>query len=297
MDKVVGKIRSLFDNGFEVNQKVKTFALLISLLIFVGGLVLSVTHNPSLFKNISWPFLGLMLLIGVPVTVVINAVRYILTGRVLSQRISIINSLNITVLSTAANALPLPAGVLVRIAGLKTKTTSYKDSASATFLVFGVWAGATCLYSATALCVLSSSLTIPAIAIYILGTIILAISSNVLLKKMSSTQLLVLILANEFAAAASDAFRLWLCFIALGASTSFVVTSILAISAVAGSAVGIVPAGLGLREAVTALIGPLINVSASAGFVVAALNRCLGLVGIMPLVAILLMKNWLRRTD
>lgn len=288
------KIYALISNGFEVSPRSKGIVLLVSLLVFVGGIVFSVRQNPNLVKDISWSFIALILLVGVPITVCINAIRFILTGKVLRQRIPIANALNITVLSTAANMLPLPGGILVRIAGLKTVETSYKEGVSATILIFAVWAAMTCLYSASALCLMSLRFTLVSMILFFVGIVLLTVSIYTLRKMEVNTWLIFAVSGNELVATVTDAFRLWLCFLALSETTTFIQSSVLTISAVAGSAVGVIPAGLGLREAVTALIGPVVSVTATAGFVAAALNRLLGLAGILPIALVLLLRNWFR---
>jgi uncharacterized membrane protein YbhN (UPF0104 family) len=62
---------------------------------------------------------------------------------------------------------------------------------------------------------------------------------------------------------------------------------VLTISAVLGSAVSIVPAGLGVRELVGAMISPLISVLPAQAFLAIALNRIFGMtffVGLSGLV-------------
>ena len=89
-----------------------------------------------------------------------------------------------------------------------------------------------------------------------------------------------------------DAIRIYWCFMALDITVDFSQASTFVISGVLGSAVSIVPAGLGVREYVSAGIAPIIGIAASAGFLTATLNRVVGLCGILPLAGILiLMKN------
>ncbi len=292
MQIVKKKISLLINNGFDVSTQVKSIALLVSLLIFIGGIILSIQYNPGLIKDVNWVFIFIILLVGVPITVSINAIRYILTGNLIKRKIPIISALNITVFSTVANMLPLPGGVLVRIAGLKTVDISYQKGISATILVFIVWVAMTCLYAASALYLITFEVTIIEITVYVVGIVLLGLSIYLLKKMRAQIWLILLILGTELFAAATDAFRLWLCFLALSEQVDFLNSSVLTISAVVGSAISIVPAGLGLREATTALIAPIVNISASAGFVVTALNRLIGFIGIIPLVILLQFLNF-----
>ena len=51
-----------------------------------------------------------------------------------------------------------------------------------------------------------------------------------------------------------DSTRIYLCLLILGVDGSFIQASVLSVSSVVGAAVSIVPAGLGIREAVAALL-------------------------------------------
>jgi uncharacterized membrane protein YbhN (UPF0104 family) len=59
------------------------------------------------------------------------------------------------------------------------------------------------------------------------------------------------------------------------------------VGSVVGSAVSIVPAGLGIRELVSAGLAPVIGIEASAGFLSAAVSRVLEVVVLVPLALVL----------
>jgi hypothetical protein len=94
-----------------------------------------------------------------------------------------------------------------------------------------------------------------------------------------------------------DSARLFLCFAALGVDASFAQASGLAVAGVLGSAVSIVPAGLGVREGVAAAISPIVGLAASFGFLSAFLNRLAGLVVIAPLAAMLSLRTSRSKVD
>ena len=88
-----------------------------------------------------------------------------------------------------------------------------------------------------------------------------------------------------------DAVRIWLCFAAIGEATQFLQASVLTISAVVGSAVAIVPAGLGIRELVSAALAPIVALAPAATLLAMSLSRILGFVVVIPLSLVLAGKN------
>ena len=83
--------------------------------------------------------------------------------------------------------------------------------------------------------------------------------------------------------------------VALGVEVSGGQALALTVSGAIASAAGIFPAGLGLREAMSAGVAALVDLPASVGFVAASIDRVLGLVvlGIATLALLLQRK----RTD
>jgi uncharacterized protein (TIRG00374 family) len=92
-----------------------------------------------------------------------------------------------------------------------------------------------------------------------------------------------------------DAIRIYLCLAALGTDATFAQASAFAVASAAGSAVSIVPGGLGVREAVTAALAPAVGLAAAVGFLAAALNRLIGLPVMVPLALWLSLRSGGRR--
>ena len=101
------------------SPKVRRTALLVSMLFIAVGVAVSLAREPGLLRDIDWAYLLLVLCCGVPVTITLNAYEFLLSGRLVGQRIPFPRALEIAVVGTAANMLPLPGATLVRIVGLK----------------------------------------------------------------------------------------------------------------------------------------------------------------------------------
>jgi uncharacterized membrane protein YbhN (UPF0104 family) len=75
-----------------------------------------------------------------------------------------------------------------------------------------------------------------------------------------------------------SALRLFLVAAALRFDVSFGQSTALVIAAVSAAAVGFLPAGLGVREGIAALLSPIVGIPAAIGVVITAVERVVGLV-------------------
>jgi hypothetical protein len=206
-----------------------------------------------------------------------------------------LKALEITLLGSAANLLPLPGSTMVRVAALKAAGAPLLKGTSSTIVVGVIWISVAFGYSGTWMLVTASGL---------IAYLFLAIGALVLLGCLiwwrlldGGYFLLLWVLVTRLMLVIVDSARLFLCFAALGVDASFAQASGLAVAGVLGSAVSIVPAGLGVREGVAAAISPIVGLAASFGFLSAFLNRLAGLVVIAPLAAMLSLRTSRSKVD
>ncbi|WP_205599864.1 lysylphosphatidylglycerol synthase domain-containing protein [Arhodomonas sp. KWT] len=229
-----------------------------------------------------------------PLTVFTNAVQFWLTADLLRVHMPLARAVQITLLSTAANMLPLPGGSVVRIAALKSDDNTYRQGTAATVLVAGNWLGVTLVLAGCAL--LALGLDRPGASVLVGGILALAAAGTGLrlLHKAELGWMLALVTA-QMALVGIGTLRLWLCFRALGDPVAALEAIVLTLSTVIAAAVGVAPAGLGVTEATAAGIAATVGIPASLAFVAAALNRISGLAVVGPLATLL---HWIdsRRT-
>ena len=84
---------------------------------------------------------------------------------------------------------------------------------------------------------------------------------------------------------------MYLALYALGFDVKPAQALVLVVAGALGSAVSIMPAGLGVREALAALVAPFAVLAASTGFLAAALGRMVDLAVVGPLAACLAMRR------
>jgi hypothetical protein len=218
-----------------------------------------------------------------PLSTAANAAEFAATAHAVGRRIDRTEALRVAVLSSAANLLPLPGAVAVRTHQLR--------GAAGTKRALGVTAGA-------GICWLGSSVLVAgvgdlllhrraaSVAAMAVGAAVVAVAYTIVRRSATEPTGWRWIVACELAQVAVAAARLTLAVNALGSSVDLAQALWLAVSPVAGSAVGILPGGLGVREAIAASIAALVDLPAAVGGAAAAIDRLLGLVVVAALVPV-----------
>lgn len=261
--------------------RVKRVLLLLAGGFLIVGLGASLYEHPEILNNLNWLPVVLLFLVAVPFTIIINSIEFMLIGRMVRQVISLRRAIEITILVSAANLLPLPGGAIVRVVALKTGGTHYGKGTTATLLAALIWVGVSLLYAG-----LWIATHLPGTLSYLFiagGAGALLVSAATAVQQGYALQATLGLVLVRLALVLLDAARLYLCLLALGIDATFAQASAFAVSGAAGSAVSIVPGGLGIREAVTAVLAPVMGLAAAVGFLAAALNRLIGMPMLVPL--------------
>ena len=243
---------------------------------------------PPVETSVRWPVLLLLPLLGVPATVASNAWEYVVTARLLAHRVPPVEATRVSVLSTAANLLPLPGAVLVRARDLRLRGTRYGRAFSVTALVGLVRVGVAGLLAGT-LAALDGDVLLGAVAVAAAAVVVAASVAAVARQAGGATPAgLAAVLLVEVVAVLVIAARLHLTLVGLGYDASLTQSLALSLAGVIGSAVGFLPAGLGVRELLAAAIGPLVGLPAAVSLVVTAVDRVVGLVVLAAISGVLL---------
>lgn len=268
------------DFARKVNSpQVQRPALVLAALFFFVGIGASVYVKPSLVVDLQITPIIILLCIGVPFTIALNGLELHLTGRLVGTQFGTLQSLRIAVVSGAANMLPLPGGPLVRMAAMKGAGARYRDGGAATLAVAIIWVGVAFPYASFWLMPHSWPLAALLLAS---GIPALGLGYWVAGRVTGNWRVAGAVVGLKLALTLLDATRLFLCLWALNTTAGFAEASVLAAAGVTGAAVSIVPAGLGVREGVSAGLATFVGLSAAAGFLAPALNRLLGLAVLVP---------------
>ena len=259
---------------------IRVGGFLLALALFAAGLIWALRQNPTLFQEIHWtPFL-LLIIIGVPLTFVLNAFDIMLTARLAGSKLGLATAFKVGVLSRAANMLPLPGGPVIRIAALKDAGAGLKQSTSATALAAAIWLGVSFLFAG--LCLIAFSGLIAALLI-VLGASALIGSCFYGYVLHKNTQSIAWLVGLKVLVVLVGALRLTLCLWALTGTVNFIYGLILGAATVAASIIVILPDGLGAREVISGALAAIIGVGAGTGVLVAVVNRIGGLIAICPI--------------
>lgn len=267
------------------SPRARRIATTLAVLLLISGLIVAIAARPELLQQVN-PRAWVLLLACVPLTVIGNSTLLWQMARIANNRITPARAGLITILSTAANMLPVPGASAVRIAALKTTSNTYRDTSLVTFF--------------TAICRVGTALVSAGVALYLLGFAVaasailaagigatLAASFGLRITLHAPTSSVFRLVILQFIMVGIGALRLWLAFSALNQSQSVPEVLVLALAGTISSVLGIAPAGMGLAEASAAGIALLIGVPASAAFLAEALNRITSLLVITPLAVIL----------
>lgn len=283
------RLRYVLDMRWMNDPTVRKVILAVAVAFLLGGIAISLRQHPDVFSSLRWRPALLLVAIGVPLTLFLNAIEFILTGRLVGVTVSFVKALEVTIIGTAANMLPLPGGTLVRVAGLKAAGASYRRGTAGTLLVALVWIGIAFLYAGAWMGTIHFGWT--SLGFMGLGVVVLVGAVAWAGRLKSSFQSVLFVMTTKSALVVLDSARIYLCFSALGADATFAQASSLAVAGVLGTAVSFVPAGLGVREGVAAALSPLVGLAAGLSFLATFLNRMLGLLTIVPLSAALIVKR------
>jgi uncharacterized membrane protein YbhN (UPF0104 family) len=252
--------------------------MIVAIALFVVFTIVAFAHLPRIDKPVRWELILAAGLLIVPIITVLNALEYRLMAHFAAHHPPLLEIVQVTILGSAANLLPVPGAVVVRLANLRKAGVRVTHGLNLTAIIGLTWVGAAC-----ALGSLSEMWSHPNFALVAGGfgvgflTIALVMLSRVLdhgSRIAGSIQLL----GIEAAFVVLQAFRLLLIAAALRFDVSFAQSTALVIAAVSAAAIGFLPAGLGAREAIAAALAPIVGVPAAVGLVITAIDRIVNLV-------------------
>lgn len=261
-----------------------------ALLLFVGGSILGVVSLPRVEHEPRWELLAIVGLVGVPLTLVLNAAEYQVTAAILGYRVPFVPALRIGVLATAANMLPIPGAVLVRARAIRKLGASYGKIALSAGIVATCFIGTVCLLAGGVL-VASGQLGVgwPLAGA---GLLLLVFALATLVAERGPRQGVRLLFAAGARATGAilvKAVRIYLVLVALGYEAGVTQALTLTLAAVVVTALGFFPGGLGAAEVLSAALSPLVGLSAAVGFVASAVDRLISMFGLAVITASVLL--------
>jgi len=276
----------LVEQGRSWQRRLQPYRLplfLAALAVFLGGAVVSAASLDWQSQTIAVVPLLLLLVVLVPVTLLYGAFGLQLLATSARLSIPIGRAYRVATYATLAEALPVPGGAIVRTGALVGAGAKLGEG---TALVIGTAALWIALAAAGAgLAIVGNDQAI-GLAVGIAGGAATA-ALTAWLWRVAGPRIAVLTLLHRLCGLMLFALRLWLSFAALSFAVPIGSMLPFAFASIAGSAASIAPAGLGIGEALAALLSDSVAVPAAAAFLAVGLNRIGGL-GATALVALAL---------
>jgi uncharacterized membrane protein YbhN (UPF0104 family) len=283
----------LFDRILRARQaSTNPWLLALAVIVFAGGTYLAIKSLPPIEQPVRWWLLLVVGFLCVPLVTILNALEFRLIARLAHHHPPILEIMQVTVLGSAANLLPIPGAVMVRLANLRQAGVRVAKGLNLTAIVGLAWLG-----TAGVLGGLFQITAEPGFAALAMstGTALLVVSLTMLARALEpgtrlAAALELLVIEASFILA--QAFRLFLIAAALRLDVSYSQAVTLVIATVAAAAIGFLPSGLGAREAIAAVLSPIIGLPASVGLLVTAVDRVLSLLVLTVLSGVI---TWLGR--
>lgn len=271
-----------FDRLLQLYRGIKGFAarhrlplMLLALALFFGGLAWSISAIEIAWADVqAWPLL-LTLLLLVPLTVLVSAWNLQLLARLVERRINLETAIMATAYGRIAEVLPIPGAVIVRGMALMQSGASAGETAKVM-----AWSGLLTLAMAGMVASLPLLAYFAGVAaIVLLASTILAGICLVWLVRQLDATVAIQMVGIRLAMLALSVLRFFACFAALSYAAPLLDTAIFVIGGTLTTLIGIVPAGLGIAEMVSAALALSVGIPAAIAFLAAALNRVTGLAG------------------
>ena len=277
----IGAVPLLLDDALlwvtDRRDRVRKYALAGALLFFALGLAWAIQATPGLLRDFQFAPLLLLLIIGAPVSTVLSATETHAVSRIAGGPMKWRTCFELTIYSGAANMFPIPAGGLTKLAGMKAHGVGYGKGSAMILLTFTIWGGLAFAYAGGALLLLGNSGL--AILFGIFSAALLA-AAGLGFARFGKWKLVLLIAAMRLVSFPLEAFRYLLALMAVGSLATYLQSSILVVGNFISSLVIIAPGGIGISEAIVALLGSVVGIAPAIGFLAAATGRIVRLTGL-----------------
>jgi len=272
VQRALNRIR--FENQ---SRPVQATIVVLGLGFLIVGTVLSLTRLDLSAAEMRWDAIVAAAVLGL-LLIPLNALEFAASGRLAGTQVAFGKAVEVTIVASAFNVLPVPAGIAVRIRGLYRSGTGTKTAVLATGLMGLTWLSWGLLVGSVALFVLDTVGF--GLAFLAAGAVGLGVAWSLLRSKPGSERFRLLGEASilELAFLSLAAMRFYLVVVGIGVAVAPAQAVVLAVGSVLASTLGVIPGGLGVWEGISAALALLVSLPASAGFLAAAILRVMGLI-------------------
>lgn len=243
--------------------------LALATIMFIAGLAWSLDAANIGLGGIAWHWLLGAVVLGFG-GVFLNGIELSASSAAIGRRFPASEAIHLSSVGILSNLLPVPASAIVRGGALVAKGATIAESGTILLYVGLLRLAVAGMFTGAALH--SGSLGLPIIAASALASAVLV----AMIARIGGIPAAIALFALRAGMLAIVAAQLLLCFWALGANATILDAALHSIAPVVGSAVGIVPGGLGVSEAIGAGLAVLAATSPAMAFAALALTRLAG---------------------
>ena len=127
--------------------RARRITLAVALAVFLIGLTLAIRAFPVSLSSLRLQPVLSSLLIGLPATMAALAADFILQARFAGAQVSVARALEVVIVGSAANVLPVPGGAAIRVTAIKSRGGSLRKAAYAVLLFPGQALGIALIYA------------------------------------------------------------------------------------------------------------------------------------------------------
>ncbi len=251
-------------------------ATLAAVALFAAGIVWALGETAFDLAAVDGRWMLALALCMLP-ALALNAAELRVTARMLGSDIPFGESVQVTCWAMLANLLPLPGGAMLR--GAKLYDLGIEAGKSGQAILAG---GALWVSLAVAITLLAV-VPLPALAIPLALALCGAGASMVWLVRLGPAVFALQLAVIRIALIGLTIVRIFIAFRALDLAGSWIEATAYSGVSVVGTVVGIVPAGIGITEAMGSVLAILISASPADAFLALSLNRLIGL-GVSALI-------------
>lgn len=248
--------------------RIKPVLMTLAVLLFCGGLFLSLRATPEFLDTVRIRPLILITLCLVPCVLFICALDFQMLARLCGVKAPLLSALEVIIYTHAANMLPIPGSITVRLAALKARGVALQRSGGVMLLFTLLWCSAAFCYSAAWLAFQAPMMIAAPFAAT--GFALLVFCVVAISRFRLDPKAMALVGGLRFSLVAFDALILLVAVHAVGGEAAYQQTAILVVSSCVAS---IVPAGIGVRETVIAMLAPFAGIDPATGFLAGAAAR------------------------
>lgn len=248
----------------------------LAAVTFVAMTVVSFRSLPESGRSAQPLLVAVLVVLAAPATLSLNALEYRAMAASLGHQVGMVPAMRVAMTASLANYLPAPGGVGVRTAALKGRGSSVGSALSINAFAGLMWMAVAALIAGVMLAMIGSvvwggGLIVAGMAILV-GLVLWVRRGGGTHSEVTYVRLLLV----ESAIVVMVGLRLWVALAAIGQAAGAGRALVISSSTVLASAIGIFPAGLGLREALGGGLAVAVDVPVAAAVAAMAVDRMCG---------------------